>query len=238
MLVLNEQDIDALEYEEGGVEVLLNEEMYILPSSSQHSNPVVQNLFNSGIARPGAVLVQSPFDKDLYQNSKQAVELFALDRHMYLSQLCSHLGAREVRVEQVEIKSTGGKKTFSVEGNVLGKVGGGTKVEDQELDSFLSRLNLIDKFEGGSPDMLAARQLLNRTGLISDANIRSLLELRQNPSNPLKSRKLHFNMTSETQRNLNVLASFNKPIFLSLEADYDRHIREQTEFTLTTKVDF
>ena len=237
VMVLNQQDIEALEYEEGGADVLLNEEVHILSPFSRHSNPIVQRLINSGIARPGVVLIQSPFDKDLYQNSKQAVELFALDKYMYLSQLCSLLGAREVRVEQIEIKNNEGKKIISVEGNVLGKAGGGVKVENQELDSFLSRLNLKDEFEGGTSDISAATELLNRTGLVSDANMRSLLDLRQNSSNLLKSRELRFNMTSETQCNLNVLANLNVP-FISLEAGYDRHVREQTEFTLTIKVDF
>ena len=95
VLVLNQQDSDALDYERGGADLLLNEEIYILSASSRQSNPVVQRLFSSGIARPGAVLVQSPFDVDVYQNAQQAVELFAYDRHMYLSELCSILGARQ-----------------------------------------------------------------------------------------------------------------------------------------------
>ncbi len=45
-------------------------------------------------------------------------------------------------------------------------------------------------------------------------------------------------MTSEVKRNFNVLANFNVPACISLEAGYDRHVREQTEFTLTIKVDF
>ena len=237
VLVLNQQDIEALDYEEGGVDVLCNEEIHILSPSSQHSNPVVQGLLNRGIARSGTVLIQSPFDMDKYENSKQAVERFALDKCLYLSELCSHLGAREVRIEHIEIKNTEGSTTFSVTGNVLGIVGGDTRVENQELDSFLSRLTMKDKFKGGAPDVSAARELLNRTGLINDANMRSLLDMRQNASNLLESRKLHFDMTSETRSNLNVLANFNVP-FLSLEAGYDRHIREQTEFTLTIRVDF
>ena len=45
-------------------------------------------------------------------------------------------------------------------------------------------------------------------------------------------------MTSEVKRNFNVLANLNVPAYISLEANYDRHVREQTEFTLTIKVDF
>ena len=46
------------------------------------------------------------------------------------------------------------------------------------------------------------------------------------------------NVTSEVKRNFNVLANFNIPAYLSAKADHDRHVSEQTEFTLTVKVDF
>ena len=110
VLVLNQQDIDALRFEEGGADLLLNEEVYILPSSLKESNPVVQDLVDSGLVRPGTVLIQSPFDKNRYENSMQAVERFALEKHLHFSTLCMYLGAREVTVEQAKYKYTEDKK--------------------------------------------------------------------------------------------------------------------------------
>ena len=86
--------------------------------------------------------------------------------------------------------------------------------------------------------MQAAEEHLKRTGLSGDDAMRSLIDLRRNPNNLLTSRELRLNMTSEVKRNFNVLANLNMPAYLSLEAGYDRHVREQTEFTLTVKVDF
>ena len=237
VFVLNQTDIDALRYEDRGPELLLNEEVYILPSSSKQSNSVVQGLFDSGLARSGSVLIQSPFDKDLYEDSKQAVERFALDKHLLFSELCGLLGARKVTVQQIEHKNAEGKTTVSVESNVLGW-GVGGEMENEELTSFSNQLNLTDEFKGGSPNVPAAKELLKRTGLLGDANMRSLLEMCQNPNNQLRSRNLRLNMTSEVQRNLNVLARLDIPTFLSLEAGYNRHEHEQTEFTLTINVEF
>lgn len=237
VLVLNQPEIDALEYRDGGAELLLNEEVYILPSSSKQSNSVVQGLFDSGLARSGAVLIQSPFDKDVYEDSKQAVERFALDKHLHFSTLCGLLGASKVTVEQIEHKNAEDKRTVSVEGNVLGR-GVEGKIENDELTSFSNQLNLTDEFKGGSPNVLAAEELLKRTGLLGDANMRSLLEMCKNSNNQLISRNLRLNMTSEVQRNLNILTRLDIPSFVSLEVDYDRHVREQTEFTLTIKVEF
>lgn len=237
VLVLNQHEIDALEYREGGAELLLNEEVYILPSSSQQSNSVVQGLFDSGLARPGAVLIQSPFDKDVYEDLKKAVERFGLEKHLYFSALCGFLGARKVTVEQVEDENTKDKIIFSAKGDVPIRGSGEVKLENEELTSFSNRLNLMDEFAGGSPNVPAAKEFLERKGLLGDATMKSLLEMCQNPNNPFTSRKLQLNMTGEVQRNLNVLARLDISA-LSLEADYDRHVKEQTEFTLTIKVEF
>ena len=237
VLVLNQTDVDNLRLKKDGAELLLNDEIYILPYPPQQSIRVVQDLIDSGIARPGTVLIQSPFDRNIYQNSTQAVERFAMDKHIHFTTLCMYLGARKVTVEQIDFKNTMGKTTVSLEGESMG-VGGNVKIENKELDSFQSKLTLTDIFKGGSPDVPAARELLRQTGLSGDAYMRTLLDIRQNPNNSIKSRQLRLNMATETQRNLNVLANLNVPAYLSLEAGYDRHVREQTEFTLTIKVDF
>ena len=238
VFVLNQAEIDALRFEEGGPELLLDEETYILPYPSQQSAPVVQDLISSGIARPEAVLIQNPFDKDIYQNSTQAVELFALDKHLYFSKLCRYLGAREVTIKQIKCKNIEKETTVSLEGSVPMKGSVDAKIKNKELDSLQEKLVLNDKFPGGAPDVPAARELLRKTGLLGDANMRSLFDMRQGSNNQLASRELQLNVTTETRSNLNVLADLTVPPYLSLEAGYDRHVHEQTEFTLTIKVDF
>lgn len=238
ILVLTQKDIDALHYEEGGADLLLNEEVCILPSSLQKKNAVVQGLIDSGLVRPGAVLIQSPFDKNRYEFSTQAVERFALDKHLHFSTLCMNLGASEVTVEQVEWKNREDKKIYSHQADLTMEGSGEIKIEGEELASFCDKLVLHDKFQGGLPDLQAAEEHLRRTGLSSDAEMRSLIDLRRNSNNLLASRELQLNLTSEVKRNYHVLAKLNLPAYISVEAGYDRHVREQTEFTLTIKVDF
>ena len=238
VLVLNQQDIDALRFEEGGADLLLNEEVYILPSSLKESNPVVQDLVDSGLVRPGTVLIQSPFDKNRYENSMQAVERFALEKHLHFSTLCMYLGAREVTVEQAKYKYTEDKKIVSIQVDLPMKGSGNSKIEDEELASLCSKMTLHNEFQGGSPDVPAAEEHLKRIGLSGDTVMRALIELRRNPNNLLTSQKLQLDMTSEVKSNFKVLANLNVPAYISLEADRNRHVREQTEFNLTVKVDF
>ncbi len=235
VLVLNQTDIDALNYKEGGADLLRNDEVYILHSSLKESNSVVQDLIDSGLARPGSVLIQSPFDKNRYENSQQAVERFALDKHLLFSELCGLLGAREVTVERIERKNTEGKETVSFRSSFF--IGSGVETENEDLASFCGKLTLHDKFQGGSPDVPAAEEHLRESGLLGDTDMRSLIDLRRNPNNPLTSRDINLNMTSEIKSNFKVLANLDLS-FLSLEAGYDRQVREQTEFILRVKVDF
>ena len=238
VLVLNQRDIDALRYEEGGADLLLNEEVYILSSSLEESNPVIQNLVDSGLVQPGAVLIQSPFDKNIYENSMQALRRFALDKHLHFSTLCMYLGARAVTIEQAEYKYTEDKKTFSARVDLPMKGSGDVKIEDEEWDSFHGKLTLHNEFQGGSPDVPAAKEHLKRIGLSGDPVMRALIDMRRNPNNLLTSQKLQLDMTSEVKSNFKVLANLNVPAYISLEADRNRHVREQTEFNLTVKVDF
>ena len=242
VFVLDQSDIKALRLDKDGASLLLNKEVHVLSAFSQESNPIVQELINSGLARPGAVLIQSPFEKDTYENSTQAMERFALDKHLHFSTLCGYLGARKVTVEQIELKTKDKKETLSIE--IEGVSSGPsvrTDVKNEELASLYNRLDLQDTFVGGSPDLPEAESFLRETGLLGDANMRSLLKS-QGPINRLTSRRLRLNITNETQRNFDVLVNFNASTFLSLfsslEADYNRHVKEKTEFTLTVRVDF
>ncbi len=234
VMVLKPEDIEALRFDEDGPALLLNEEVHIL--SSQPSNPDsdVQRLIDQGLVNPGAILVQNPFDKNLYQDKPEAVEQFALDKHLHFSTLCGLLGAREVEIKQIRKKKGERETSVSVEGGipVMGVEGSG---ESKELESFHSQLTLKDEFEGSEPDMEAATELLQRTGLSGDANMRGLLDIYIR----IKSRTLELNLTTEVHRNLKVLANLKVPSYLaSLEADYDRKVHEQTEYILTITVNF
>ena len=87
--------------------------------------------------------------------------------------------------------------------------------------------------------MKAATKLLQRTGLLSDASMRGLLDLFQGQTNKVKYRKLRLNLATETHKNLKVLAKIDVPRYLSsVKLDYDRKVHEQAEFILTTTVTF
>ena len=240
ILVLQQHDVERCAYEPGAAQALLDDEAYVLqfPVLVQgEPPPALQNLLDAGLARPGGMLVQSPYDVDTYEDASLAPQRFALAKHMYFSTLCMRLGAKEVSVEQIDLRTSTGKTTLDVKGERLGSSAQLT-VESGELEKFRAQMHLRDEFAGGPPDIEGAEQVLRRTGLWCDPNMRTLIEMRRDSYNQLMTRKLVLSLSSEAKSNLNVVGRLNVPTFVKLSAEYDRVVREQHDYTLTVLVRF
>ncbi|WP_448481930.1 hypothetical protein [Pseudoxanthomonas mexicana] len=240
ILVLREHDIERCAYEPGAAQSLFDDEAYVLqfPLCPQGEiQAALQNVMDAGLASPGNMLVQSPYDLDTYEEATVAPQRFALAKHMYFSTLCMHLGAKEVVVDQVDLRTLSGKSTLDVKGERLGATAQ-VKVETEELEKFRAQMNLRDEFEGGPADVGAAERLLRRTGLLADPNMRTLIEMRRDGGNQLKARTLVLNLSSEAKSSLNVVGRIKVPAFVKLSAEYERVVKEQHDYTLTVTVRF
>lgn len=240
ILVLQQHDLEKCAYEPGAAQSLLDEEAYVLqfPVRPQGElSMALRNIVDSGLARPGTMLVQSPFEPDTYEEASLAPQRFALAKHMYFSSLCMHLGAKEVIVEQIDLRTRTGKTSIDAQGERHG-VKAQVSVEAEELERFRAQMNLRDEFAGGPPDIAAADLLLRRTGLLADPNMRTLLEMRRDGANQLLSRKLVLNLSNEAKSNLNVVGRLKIPAFVKLSVEYDRIVQEQHDYTLTVFVRF
>lgn len=240
ILILQQHDLEKCAYEPGAAQSLLDEEAYILQSPVRPQGEVstaLRNIVDSGLARPGTMLVQSPFDPNTYEEASLAPQRFALAKHMYFSTLCMHLGAKEVSVEQIDLRTRAGKTSVDVKGERLG-ASAQASIEAEEIESFRAQLNLRDEFAGGAPDFAAAERLLRRTGLLADPNMRTLLEMRRDGANQLLTRKLVLSLSSEAKSNLNVVGRLKVPSFVKLSVEYERVVKEQHDYTLTVIVRF
>lgn len=240
ILVLRQHDIEKCEYEPGAALGLLDDEAFVLqfPVGVQEDcNGALQNILDARLVQPGAMLVQSPYDPDTYEDAEFAPQLFACAKLLYFSTLCGHLGAREVSVEQIDLRTRTGKPTLDIKGQRL-QASAQLTVESQELEKFRARMNLRDEFAGGPANLEAAEQLLDKTGLWSDPNMRTLFELRRDGINQLVSRKLVLSLSSEAEKNLKVVGRLKVPAFVEMSGRYDRVVHEQYDYTLTVLVKF
>lgn len=237
ILVLSQHDIQKCSYEDDGDAVLLNEEVFPLAFPINDSNPLVQALVRSGLARPGALLLQNPYDQDLYEDATDASRRFALAKFTVFSQLCMHLGARSVSVRSVEVKTTSTKNEFAIAVGYKG-VDGKAKVSFDAYERLKAEMNLEDSFVGGPPDVPSAQALLSRTALSTDPVVRTLVEMRQVLSNSLAHRSLALDLSSETRRTIAIATSVKLPKFIKLQADYKRVASEHLDYTVKLDVRF
>lgn len=240
IVVLKQDDIERCSYEPGAEKTLCDDEVHVLesPARPQHDPPLaLQRILDSDLARPGWVLVQSPFDSDTYVEASEAPRRFALAKHMYFSELCRLLGAREVNVEQLDARTKTSKSTFDIKGERAGTRARVT-VLDESLERLRAEMHLRDVFAGGPANVEAAEELLRKRCLLADPNMVALVEMCRSGSNRLVRRQLVLNLSSEARSNLSVAGRLKLPAFVNLSADFSRVISEQHEYGLTVSVDF
>jgi len=241
-MVLDQHDLDRCEYEPHASKLLLDDEAYILSVPIGRQDPIpaaLQNIIDSDLARAGKMLVQSPFDHDCYVEAECAAQSFALAKHLHFSIVCKILGAKEVRVEQINLRTSKSSMSANCEGMILVNgipVYGTATGESESLQRLRAQLTLSNKYAGGEPDVEAAEQYLRCFRLFGDMSMRSILEMRRG-SNQLIEHKLVLSLSNEAKSNLKVAARLMVPA-VSLSAKFSRVVEDGHDYTITVLVRF
>ena len=244
VIVLTPDDIEFLRTEQGFGSLWLNEEVCFLQLPLSVNNSVPRSVVSR--ARRGDVLIQNPYNDEFYESADTAPEQFAREKLRYVSQLCQLLGARKVSVSEVV------EHERSEESEISGKLGmsvapygrGKTKGKYDRAFSFMETLSrsIADEFEGGSPDISEAENLLIRTGLLGDPDVRALVELCNNRRNVITSSRAELNLVRETRRNVDVLANVSLDVLskvgLSVEMEWKQDVKELSRYRFRIEVDF
>ena len=240
ILVLGQHDYEKCEYDPAGSETLTDDEIFVLayPARMEECTSVaLRDILSRNIARPGEVLIQSPFDPDVYVPVAQAPEQFALQKHMNVSMLCQLLGAKSFQVEQIDLRTSSGKATLVIGASRAGNSFSGS-MEKEQLETFKNQMSIEMVFAGGSPKIEAAEELLRKTGLWSDPKLRTLLEMRRDQSNALLSHKIILSLSNEAQSNLNIAARAKIPSFANISAEFKQVVKNRNEYTVTMDMKF
>ena len=235
ILILSPHDLTRLEYEPQGNELLLNEQIYLLVSDVPDS-PLKSKLENNGLLELGNLLIQSPYDTSDYALLDKVSSVFTLAKYLHFITLCGLLGAREVTVEQVEVKTSKGKQVFKGDVNSLyakGNLEGESKIFEEIRNNISSK----SRFNGAQPDLEKAEAHLRQYNLLNDTSMKSLIDQRRG-SNPIKSRELNLSLSEESKKSLKIISDVKIPIYVDLQAQIDQVKKEIYEFTLKIKVEF
>lgn len=240
ILILGRHDFERCEYDPAGAETLTDDEIFVLSYPVQVGSDTPDNLksiLRHNSARPGELLVQSPFDVNEYAPVAVASERFALEKHMNVSKLCQLLGAKSFRVEQIDLRTSSGSASFDLKASKSAFSATGN-VRREDLETFKNQMTIDMIFQGAPPDINAADALLRQTGLWSDPKLRALVDMRRSQANALLSHKIVISLSSEIQSNLQVVARAKIPSFVSIAADYNNALVNRNEYTITTDLTF
>jgi len=236
ILVLLPKDITRLEYTPEGNELLLNEQVHILSFTDEWEGSLADRLGRCGLLEPGSLLIQSPYDTSDYAAIDKASSTFALAKYFHFTTLCGSLGAREVMIEQIEVKNLEGTQLFR--GSVDSPYAkGNLEGQSKTFEEIRNNITIKSKFDGGKPDIEAAESHLNQYQLLSDISMKSLIDQRKG-SNPIKSLELTLSLSEESRKPLKVISDLQIPTYGNLQAQIDQVKKEICEFTLTIKVEF
>ena len=239
-MVLERKDIVALQYEEGCDDLLNNGELFLLDPQTDQTAPAVRMLFSRELVVPGATLVQSPFDPDSYEEVSVAADQFAIVKFHCFSQFCALLGARKVRVEEIQEQAKTEHSRYR--GEAKARYGGtdsevGIDVSKKDPDRFRRQSSLKDEFEGGRPNLDEAQGFLRTRGLSNDQVMLGLLEA-VGSENKITSRELELDMSIDTQKCFDMMARISVPKFLGLQADIHKESRVRRQLRWTVSVKF
>ncbi len=237
ILILLPEQLTRLEYEPKGNELIVNDQLHILSLTDDLEGSLVDRLESSGLLEPGNLLIQNPYDTSDYAVVDRASSTFALAKYFHFTTLCGLLGAREVIVEQIEIKTSKGRKLFKGALDAWG-IKGNIKGQSNTFEEMRNNIKIKSTFDGGKPDIRAAESYLRQYQLLSDVSMKSLTDQRKG-SNPIKTRELILSLSEESKKTLSVVSGLTIPNSLSNIQAKIKGIQQEThEFTLTIKVEF
>jgi len=241
IFVLSKDDIIALESNAAGNKLLMNEEVYIMPSHSSDPSPEEKNIIAQGLVTAGTVLIQDPFDKNKYHLESESIKQIAQRKWLKFSTLCGHLGARKIEIKSIRVQDENGDFEFDLEGGVPILVKGQLNTQKKSHYSFLESMFLKVGFEGGNPDIDAANKFIKNNGLTQENFIDALLNQSQLSNNKQKEFTLKLDLTNEVHQKFKILAGIsirNLRVPISLEGRYTKNTYKKTKYTLSISVKF
>jgi len=236
ILVISPHELDRLGYTPGGSELLLSEQVHLLVPSYVITDDLEERLDSSGFLEPGNLLIQSPYNNSDYVILSKASSIFALTKYLHFTTLCKLLGAREVTVEQIEVRTLTGKQIFKGSVNSL-YADGSIEAVNRTFEEIRNDIKLKSTFGGDDPNLEEAEAHLRQYQLLNDISMKSLIDQRKG-RNPIKSREITLNLSEESKRNLQIVGNIKFPVYANLQAQIEKVRQEVYEFTLMIKVEF
>lgn len=243
VIVLNESMLDVCRYDlpPKDRKFLYDSESYVLGfplKTINDDNLALRNIVDADLLRPGTILMQSPYDRNVYVDLEQAAEAFAVEKMRHFSRLCQYLGASDVVVEQVDVTRQKESNAYSTKASTP-MVSVSAKMDNTEENQIRRTFSISAQYTGGSPNIEGAERYLRSKQLWGDVVMRSLVEQCADQDNRLVEQCITICLSSESKKTFSVLGNLKLPEKnIGLSADYLKKIDSSAEYSLTFRVKF
>jgi hypothetical protein len=156
--------------------------------------------------RVGNVLAKTGY-ADQFGPIDEFAEDHAVRKYRLWVQLCITLGAKSVAIKNAEDVLLESQSKFDLDAGVSGKapVGSvdiGFKRSSNDVSDEVNKriFGLAAEATGGSPDLVAAEEMLKHYGLLKDDMFRSIFEMRKLKSNQLTRHEFTLDLTKDMKR--------------------------------------
>lgn len=233
--------VDPLEIEAGGASMSALARMphvQVLSSQPDHTraDELVKRLERQGLLQTGQVLLLSPYDDQDYRLAEEAADAFSLQKFAAFIRVCQLLGVRKVGVKTLEEQTTKQRIILDADGRYVAAKGKAS-LERAAVEEMASKLSWQEEFPGAEPDIVSARELVQKRGLESDTVITSLVDSCADQRNPPKRRVLTVDLSQEGVRTLNAAARLDLKL-LSGSVNLKRVAETSRRFQVTYEVNF
>lgn len=195
-------------------------------------------LLAAGQLSPDLLLVKNPYTPDTYEPADVAVEAFALAKYHALANVAKHLGATKVIFVDAQVDNTDASFSAGARAKVpLAKAD--AHVARDVTQKIAKRLRGEMAFDGSAPDLDSAIESLRVRNLMSDQQLRYLIELRTG-RNPITSYKMTLSGTRESSANLRsaLNLAINVPKSGDGSASFNRAVNTVSNIDITTEITF
>lgn len=172
-------------------------------------------LLDAGQLAPGSLLVKNPYAPATYEPADLALEAFALAKYHALANVAKHLGATRVSFVDAQVDDAESSWNTAAKAKAHA-VKAELRASREVTQKIAKKLRGEMTFDGAPPDIDSALESLRVRNLMSDQQLRYLIELRTG-TNPIASYKMTLSGTRESSANLR--SALNLAVSVPTSAD-------------------
>lgn len=238
VVVASDVEVDGLEHDSEGIDLLNNDQVMILPINEASSFNSRYELLGGLRIEPGMILVMSPIDDNAYVEISEARTHLAIDKALKIVRFFTLLGATSIKITEIKLVDLTSNKELNISGGAKGTTGS-LKVSNEMVDRLKNEIRINSTSLGGKPLFDKAEKLLKENKLSSDPLLSNTFEMVKDygDAKRIKTLNQHISLTQSMQNTFNLVSKINFPVGM-VDVGYKSTTKSKLEIYMGIEVSF